>query len=995
MTITDSLIRIKNAKDNLRQSLINKGISIPNDALLDEYSSIIDETELYGPYYKNFYDMRTNNGTNMNALFARTTGELDLRQLDVSQVTSMQYMFDSSTANVNIDGWDTSKVENMSYMFQYFTGSVDISKLDTSSVTNVIYMLYYINTDNIILTGLSFPSTTSLGYMFYNAKGTVLDLSSWGDVSHITNMNNMFNSAEHKKIDLTGWKTTNVTDMSNMFYSYSNRLEKLIIPDWDMTNTTSYSNFYYVGNSSNKNTLRLVDLSRSNDVTITKITSFLPTRTNTTFGDVIVPSNTSQEVYDSLIAKYWRPVGADLTPVPTSAEIIAELDDIRPGQTTKVYIGAWEPWYADPDKCEIVMISDESIATMEGDTITSTGVIGDILLEARIRDTQEVVGTKTIPVSEEDLSPNVIKFRASEVRTDYTNFTVNGTAIKGNNTALKYNKDLDLYIYDVGVPITSLKFNSSYCKLTEIVKLNTSSMTTMERMLEDHKELISLNIDFDSSNSNSMSLMFCNCNSLISLNSSEWDTSNIKKMQMVFQGCSSLVELDLSGWNTSNSSEMNNMFQRCTNLAILDISNFDMTNVTSNVYRDYMFDNCYALHTLRLDNCSNDTIRKIITSSSFPTNAIDGVTRTIYCKEEEAWDLTPPTNWVFEYIKEELPEPEPCPNCGEIDCDGSCYDHGGGGEPEICPNCGERDCDGSCYDEGEGGEIALYNFGQFRDNNELTEVSVMVVSEHDNLEEMFVNCHSLTTIIGIDEWDTSNVMRMTDMFKGCESLESLDLSSFNTENVENMERMFKDCHNLRELDIRSFNTERVDNMNEMFNCCCENLESLDLSNFNTGNVRNMERMFADCRHLRELNISRFNTTNVEEMREMFQGCESLESLDLSSFNTENVRNMERMFADCNKLRYLNLSNFNTDNTENINEMFGGCHDLIELRLDNCGRETINWIISSGNLPEGYVFDFDLGEYTTRKIYCKESEIENWMIVHLPNGWEFIYVDGDE
>ena len=937
MTITDSLIRIKNAKDNLRQSLVNKGISIPNDALLDEYSSIIDETELYGPYYKNFYDIRTNNGTNMDALFARTTGELDLRQLDVSQIISMQYMFDNSTANVNIDGWDTSKLENMSYMFNYFTGSIDISKLDTNNVTNASYMFYQANTDNIILTGLSFPSATKLENMFNYAKGTVLDLSSWGDVSHITSMYYMCYNTDYKKIDLTGWKTTNVANMNNMFYKYTSPLEELIIPDWDMTNTTSYSSFFYTTNSPN---LRLVDLSRSNDVTITKVASCLPTRTNTTYGDVIVPSNTSQEVYDSLIAKYWRPLGADLSPAPTSVDIVSELDEIMPGKprTTRVYVGNCDPWYGDPSKVEIVMTSDSSIATIEGDTITSTGITGNIELEARVIDTQEVISTKTIPVSETDSYPNLIKIRfASTPPSNNIVITVNGSSKKLSN--LTYDNVTDVYSYDAGVPITSIKFNSY---LGEIIKLNTSNITDMGSMFNE-------------------------CSKLTSVDTNSFDISNATKMQMVFRNCTSLTELDLSNWYTDHVLEMASMFYGCSNLTSIDIRNFDMTNVTS-AYSSYMLDGCTSLHTLRLDNCSRDTINKIITSSNFPTNAIDGVTRTIYCKEEEAWDLTPPTNWVFEYIKEELPEPE-----------------------EPCPNCGERDCDGSCYDKGEGGEIALYNFGQFRENSELTEVSVMVVSEHDNLEEMFVNCHSLTTIIGIDEWDTSNVMRMTDMFKGCESLESLDLSSFNTESVENMERMFKDCHNLRELNLSSFNTERVDNMNEMFNCCCEGLESLDLSNFNTENVRDMTRMFADCRRLRELNIG-FNTTNVEEMREMFQGCESLESLDLSSFNTENVRDMERMFANCNKLRYLNLSNFNTDNTENINEMFGGCHDLIELRLDNCGRDTINWITYSGNLPEGHVFDFDLGEPTTRKIYCKESETETWM--RLPDGWEFSYVDGE-
>jgi hypothetical protein len=64
----------------------------------------------------------------------------------------------------------------------------------------------------------------------------------------------------------------------------------------------------------------------------------------------------------------------------------------------------------------------------------------------------------------------------------------------------------------------------------------------------------------------------------------------------------------------------------------------------------YMFSGCSKLHTLRLDNCSNDTINKIITSSGFPIKTIEGVTRKIYCKEENAAGLTAPTNWIFEYI---------------------------------------------------------------------------------------------------------------------------------------------------------------------------------------------------------------------------------------------------------------------------------------------------------------------------------------------------------
>jgi hypothetical protein len=75
-----------------------------------------------------------------------------------------------------------------------------------------------------------------------------------------------------------------------------------------------------------------------------------------------------------------------------------------------------------------------------------------------------------------------------------------------------------------------------------------------------------------------------------------------------------------------------------------------MSNVTSITGKFSMFRYCDNLHTLRLDNCSNDTIDKIINSEGFPTNTIPGVTRRIYCKKENRGTLMPPYPWVFEPI---------------------------------------------------------------------------------------------------------------------------------------------------------------------------------------------------------------------------------------------------------------------------------------------------------------------------------------------------------
>ena len=141
--------------------------------------------------------------------------------------------------------------------------------------------------------------------------------------------------------------------------------------------------------------------------------------------------------------------------------------------------------------------------------------------------------------------------------------------------------------------------------------------------------------------------MFSN-NSIKSITIKNMDTSNIRIMSFVFYTISILTELDLSEWYTPNVTTVKYMFGVCTKLETVDIRNFDLTNCST---ASNIFYSCRSLHTLRLDNCSNDTINKIITSSGFPTGTIEGVTRTIYCKETNAAGLTAPDGWVFEYVE--------------------------------------------------------------------------------------------------------------------------------------------------------------------------------------------------------------------------------------------------------------------------------------------------------------------------------------------------------
>ena len=212
----------------------------------------------------------------------------------------------------------------------------------------------------------------------------------------------------------------------------------------------------------------------------------------------------------------------------------------------------------------------------------------------------------------------------------------------------------------------------------------------------------------------------------------------------------------------------------------------------------------------------------------------------------------------------------------------------------------------------------------FNDNFNTTNVTIM--------SQIFLNCSSLTNL-DLSSFNTANVTDMHNMLSYCESLTSLDLSSFNTANVTNMSSMFSGCSSLTSLDLSSFNTSNVTSMSDMFSNC-SSLTNLDLNNFNTINVTDMSYMLSSCKSLSSLNISNFNTLNLTTMSSMFSNCSSLTNLDLSSFNTANVTNMSYMFYCCSSLTNLDLSSFNTTKVTSMSQMFCYCKSLTNLDLSS-------------------------------------------------------------
>ena len=273
--------------------------------------------------------------------------------------------------------------------------------------------------------------------------------------------------------------------------------------------------------------------------------------------------------------------------------------------------------------------------------------------------------------------------------------------------------------------VKSMKGMFRYCNsLTsvDVSNFDTSLVTNMEYMFEECKLLKELDVNnFNTSKVTNMDGMFSFCESLTNLDVSRFNTSEVTNMDEMFRGCRLITSLDVSRFNTTNVVYMAGMFRGCRLLASVNISGFDTENV---VYMNSMFQDCRSLNSLDLN--------------SFITSNVTDMSNMFY----------------------------------------------------------------NCY--------TLTN----------VDVSNFSTSNVTNMHGMFYSCGSLTSI-DLQGFNTSNVTSMYEMFAGCGSLASIDLSSFNTSNVTDMHNMFHNSKHIKTIYVgKNWETCCItDGGNNMFDGC--------------------------------------------------------------------------------------------------------------------------------------------------------------------------------
>ena len=219
------------------------------------------------------------------------------------------------------------------------------------------------------------------------------------------------------------------------------------------------------------------------------------------------------------------------------------------------------------------------------------------------------------------------------------------------------------------------------------------------------------------------------------------------------------------------------------------------------------------------------------------------------------------------------------------------------------------------------GPLRLGNSGGYfygARNLVITALDTLDLTGTTNMSNAFADCSSLTTVPGMNNWNTAAVTNMSGMFSrifATNSSFNQDIGNWDTSAVTNMSYMFSGASAFNQ-HIGNWNTGAVRNMFSMF--WRASAFNQDIGNWNTAAVQNMERLFSEASAFNQ-DIGNWNTSAVTNMTQMFEQASSFNKF-IGNWNTAAVTNMGSMFVSASAFNQ-DLGNWNTASVTNMTRMF--------------------------------------------------------------------------
>ena len=465
-------------------------------------------------------------------------------------------------------------------------------------------------------------------------------------------------------------------------------------------------------------------------------------------------------------------------------------------------------------------------------------------------------------------------------------------------------------------------------------------------------------IDFasaDMSGVTSMLEMFRGCSSLESASFGEQHAASMSTTNEMFAYCSNLLSVDMSGFVPASSVYAGEMFNGCQNLTSVRLDGFS-GSAFSSMYR--MFENCSSLEEIDLTGIVLDQDAVLTHTFYMCPNlttirfSFDGSTSSM---DEMCYGCSSLTSIDLSRLNTENASTfrfafKGCSSLTSVNIENfnpasadSMVDMFAGCSSLVSVNFGSI------------GETPVQDMsGMFSGCSSLTSVDMSGLQTTDavDIRGMFENCSALETV---DLSGYVSVSNTDGMFNGCKALRQVDLGGLTTEGTSNtadLYQMFKDCRELTSVVFREeLTASRIDNMFDG----CTSLVSVDLSPIKTNDAVYTAYMFSDCSAIESVVLGNivsgdsnamfyncvslvsivfngFDTSETQYMSEMFYGCESLETIDVSSLDTSSVCEMGGMFMGCLSLRSIDISSWDMSSCYYSEEMFGNVPFLNSITL---------------------------------------------------------------
>ena len=464
-------------------------------------------------------NFNTTNVTTMYQMFINCSSltSLDLSNFNTSKVTIMQSMFYgcSKLTELNLSSFNTKNVITMQQMFQDCKGltELDLSSFDTTKVTSMYYMFYTCeNLTELDVSNWNTSNVTDMTAMFYNCSNlkTLIannmthsnpklftDVVNNGIITELIAKNWSINSnslqdlfsgnTTIQKIDVSGWKNDNVTNMYAMFNNCSS-LTELDLSNWNTSNvTTMYAMF------NNCKSLTSLDVSSFDTKSVNNM--YYMFRSCSSLTELDLSSFNTSKV-------------TNMQEIFYNCSSLTELDlsNFDTSNVTTMYQ---------------MFNSCQNLTSLNLSNFNTTNVT-----------TMYQMFNSCSSLTELDVS----SFNTSNV--------TNMSYMFGGCKSLT---ELDISNFNTTNVnnMANMFQNCSSLTSLNLSNFNTENVTIMQSMFNGCLSLIELDLsNFNTSNVTGMAYMFQNCSSLTSLNLSNFNTENVTNMEYMFNGCSKIRDIE-------------------------------------------------------------------------------------------------------------------------------------------------------------------------------------------------------------------------------------------------------------------------------------------------------------------------------------------------------------------------------------------------------------------------------------------------------------------